>query len=95
MNFGEIAIRVQGSVANGPSAALYAEVTDRNERMVELNFHNYRNLRLAVMRPAWCRPCRKASYSQGRYEEPIGTKFKCKWDRPVLAVIRHSPTPLR
>jgi hypothetical protein len=35
MNFGEIAIRVQGSAANGPSAALYAEVTVRNERMVE------------------------------------------------------------
>ncbi len=49
VNPSQIAAQVEGSVAYGLSAALYGEVTVDNGRMVELNFHNYRILRLAEM----------------------------------------------
>jgi len=49
VNPSQIAAQVEGSVAYGLSAALYGECTVENGRMVELNFHNYRILRLAEM----------------------------------------------
>ncbi len=49
VNPSQISAQVEGSVAYGLSAALYGEVTVDNGRMVELNFHNYRILRLAEM----------------------------------------------
>src|SRR6266540_2732992 len=49
VNPDQIAAQVEGSVAYGLSAALYGECTVDNGRMVELNFHNYRILRLAEM----------------------------------------------
>ncbi len=49
VNPGQIAAQIEGSVAYGLSAALYGEVTVQNGRMAELNFHNYRILRLAEM----------------------------------------------
>src|SRR5882672_10538790 len=49
VNPDQIAAQVEGSVVYGLSAALYGEVTVEKGRMVELNFHNYRLLRLAEM----------------------------------------------
>jgi isoquinoline 1-oxidoreductase beta subunit len=49
VNPSQISAQVEGSVAYGLSAALYGECTVENGRMVELNFHNYRILRLAEM----------------------------------------------
>src|SRR6266498_2094916 len=49
VNPSQIAAQVEGSVAYGLSAALYGECTVENGRMVEVNFHNYRILRLAEM----------------------------------------------
>src|SRR6266851_371218 len=49
VNPDQIAAQVEGSVVYGLSAALYGECTVQNGRMVELNFHNYRILRLAEM----------------------------------------------
>jgi isoquinoline 1-oxidoreductase beta subunit len=49
VNPDQIAAQVEGSVVYGLSAALYGELTVENGRMVELNFHNYRLLRLAEM----------------------------------------------
>src|SRR5712691_11544472 len=49
VNPSQISAQVEGSVAYGLSAALYGEVTVDNGRMVELNFHNYRILRVAEM----------------------------------------------
>jgi len=49
VNPDQIAAQVEGSVAYGLSAALYGELTVEKGRMVELNFHNYRILRLAEM----------------------------------------------
>ena len=49
VNPSQISAQVEGSVAYGLSAALYGECTVDNGRMVELNFHNYRILRLAEM----------------------------------------------
>jgi len=49
VNPDQIAAQVEGSVAYGLSAALYGEITVQNGRMAELNFHNYRILRLAEM----------------------------------------------
>src|SRR6266567_2640612 len=49
VNPSQISAQVEGSVAYGLSAALYGEVTVDNGRMVELNFHDYRMLRLAEM----------------------------------------------
>jgi isoquinoline 1-oxidoreductase beta subunit len=45
----QIAAQVEGSVAYGLSAALYGEMTVKDGRMQELNFHNYPVLRLAEM----------------------------------------------
>src|SRR6266513_2481827 len=49
VNPSQIAAQVEGSVVYGLSAALYGELTVEKGRMVELNFHNYRMLRLAEM----------------------------------------------
>ncbi|HYS76442.1 MAG TPA: molybdopterin cofactor-binding domain-containing protein, partial [Burkholderiales bacterium] len=49
VNPSQISAQVEGSVAYGLSAALYGECTVDNGRMVELNFHTYRILRLAEM----------------------------------------------
>jgi isoquinoline 1-oxidoreductase beta subunit len=49
VNPGQIAAQAEGSVAYGLSAAFYGEVNVEKGRMVELNFHNYRILRLADM----------------------------------------------
>jgi len=49
VNPDQIAAQVEGSVVYGLSAALYGELTVEKGRMVELNFHNYRLLRLAEM----------------------------------------------
>jgi isoquinoline 1-oxidoreductase beta subunit len=49
VNPDQVAAQVEGSVAYGLSAAFYGEMTLDKGRMVELNFHNYRILRLAEM----------------------------------------------
>jgi isoquinoline 1-oxidoreductase beta subunit len=49
VNPDQVAAQVEGSVAYGLSAAFYGEMTLERGRMVELNFHNYRILRLAEM----------------------------------------------
>src|SRR5712692_7010475 len=45
----QIAAQVEGSVAFGLTATLYGEMPVENGRMTNLNFHNYRILRLAEM----------------------------------------------
>lgn len=49
VNPDQIAAQVEGSVAYGLTAALYGECTIEKGRIAELNFHNYRILRLAEM----------------------------------------------
>ena len=49
VNPGEIAARVEGSVAYGLSAAFYGDCVVENGRMTELNFDRYEVLRLAEM----------------------------------------------
>ena len=49
VNPDQIAAQVEGSVAYGLSAAAYGECTVEKGRIAELNFHNYRILRLAQM----------------------------------------------
>ena len=49
VNPDQIAAQVEGSVAYGLSAALYGELNVEKGRIVELNFHNYKILRLAEM----------------------------------------------
>jgi len=49
VNPDQIAAQVEGSVAYGLTAALYGECTIDKGRIAELNFHNYRILRLAEM----------------------------------------------
>ncbi len=49
VNPDQIAAQVEGSVAYGLSATLYGECTVQDGHMVELNFHNYRVLKLAEM----------------------------------------------
>jgi isoquinoline 1-oxidoreductase beta subunit len=49
VNPDQIAAQVEGSVAYGVSAALYAELTVEKGRIVEDNFHKYPILRLAEM----------------------------------------------
>src|SRR5438132_478063 len=49
VNPDQIAAQVEGSVVYGLSAALYGESTVQNRRMLELNFHTYRLLRLIEM----------------------------------------------
>jgi len=49
VNPDQIAAQVEGSVAYGLTAALFGECTIDKGRIAELNFHNYRILRLAEM----------------------------------------------
>ena len=49
VNPATIAAQVEGSVAYGLSAAAYGECTVDKGRIVELNFHNYRILKIAEM----------------------------------------------
>lgn len=49
VNPDQIAAQVEGSVAYGLTAALYGECTIDKGRIAELNFHNYRIMRLAEM----------------------------------------------
>ena len=49
VNPDQIAAQVEGSVAYGLTAALYGELTVEKGRIAELNFHNYKIMRLAEM----------------------------------------------
>ena len=49
VNPDQIAAQVEGSVAYGLTAAMYGELTVEKGRIAELNFHNYKIMRLAEM----------------------------------------------